>query len=64
MGEVMPRDPFYHCIVDALRQADDRDLFENGAVDLLRECYPTITPIRSGGDQGMDGAIADGQGSA
>jgi hypothetical protein len=29
---------------------------------LLRNDFPTLVPIRGGGDAGMDGAVADGEG--
>ena len=37
-------------------------MFERCAVDLLREVYPGLVPIRGGDDGGMDGAIADSRG--
>lgn len=55
----MIRDPLYREIIDALSQPLDRDLFEECAVDLLRQVYPTLVPIPGGSDSGMDGAIAD-----
>ena len=60
----MIRDPFYNDIVDRLKGRLDPELFERCAGDLLREEWPTLVPIRGGTDAGMDGAIADGQGSA
>ena len=58
----MNRDPFYHQIEEKLKGKLDADSFEHCAVDLLRQKYPGLVPIRGGDDAGMDGAIADGKG--
>ena len=60
----MLRDPFYQQIVDRLNQRLDPELFERCAAVLLRQMYPTLAPIRGGNDAGMDGAIADDEGTA
>lgn len=60
----MIRDPFYLQIVSRLGDRLDPELFERCAADILRAELPTITPIRGGGDLGMDGAIADLDGPA
>ncbi len=58
----MERDPFYREIIKRLNEQLDGNTFQDCAVDLLREAYPTLVPVRGGSDAGMDGAIADGQG--
>ncbi len=60
----MLRDPFFLKIVEGLKARLDPELFERCAVDLLREIYPGLVPIRGGSDAGMDGAIPDGEGVA
>ena len=56
------RDPFYQQIIERLKGRVDPDLFEACASDILRTDFPTLVPIRGGGDAGMDGAVADGKG--
>ena len=58
----MPRDRFYGQIIQGLQGTLDSGLFEQCASDLLRSIYPSLVPIRGGGDAGMDGALADGEG--
>jgi hypothetical protein len=60
----LKRDPFYREIWDGLGRDLDPDLFERCVGDLLRQDFPTLVPVRGGGDSGMDGAIADGEGPA
>lgn len=60
----MIRDPFYRDIVDRLGDRLDPDLFERCVGDLLRDELPTLVPVRGGTDAGMDGAIAEGEGTA
>lgn len=60
----MLRDPFYNELIDRLNKTLDPELFERCAADLLRTIYPGLVPIRGGSDSGMDGAIADGGGTA
>lgn len=60
----MKRDPFYQQIIRSLEGELDSEDFERCAQDLLRSIYPTLVPVRGGVDSGMDGAIADGEGSA
>lgn len=55
------RDPYYRKILEGLDGPLDPNVFEACAVDLLREVYPGLVPVRGGGDYGMDGAIADGE---
>ena len=59
----MVRDPLYRSIESRLGERLDPELFERCAVELLREAYPGITPIRGGDDGGMDGAISIGAGA-
>ena len=58
----MVRDPLYRAIQEGLGGRLDPEMFERCAVDLLREVYPGLAPIRGGDDGGMDGAIADSRG--
>jgi len=60
----MLRDPLYNEIINRLNKTLDPELFERCACDLLRTIYPGLVPIRGGSDSGMDGAIADNQGTA
>ena len=55
-------DPHDGAIVDALNGALDPSVFEACAVDLLRRDWPRIVPVAGGGDDGFDGAVADGSG--
>lgn len=57
------RDPHYRKILDGLEGPLDPSLFEDCVVDLLRESYPGLVPVRGGQDAGMDGAIGDGAGA-
>lgn len=51
------RDPFYQAIVRQLEDGVDAELFERCAADILRGEWPTLVPVRGGGDAGMDGAV-------
>ncbi|MYF28611.1 MAG: helix-turn-helix domain-containing protein, partial [Gammaproteobacteria bacterium] len=53
-------DPHHGAIVDALNGALDPSVFETCAVDLLRRDWPRVVPVAGGGDDGFDGAVADG----
>jgi hypothetical protein len=55
----MIRDPFYRDILNRLNHPLDPDLFEQCVADLLRDDWPTLVPIRGGGDAGMDGGLSD-----
>jgi hypothetical protein len=57
-------DPLHQQILDRLAGELDDQVFEDCACDLLRDIYPGLVPVRGGGDAGMDGAIADGEGEA
>ena len=59
----MVTDPLYRSIEKGLGERLDPELFERCAVELLREVYPGIVPIRGGDDGGMDGAISIGTGA-
>jgi hypothetical protein len=56
----MIRDPFYLQIVEALGKRLDPEIFERCAQTVLREPFPTLAPVQGGSDDGMDGAIAEG----
>ena len=58
----MRKDSFYREIIERLGWELDPDLFEACANDLLRDAYPSLTPVPGGQDAGMDGAIGDGEG--
>ncbi len=58
------RDPYYRKILEGLAGLSDWQQFEECAIDLLRDAYPTLVPVHGGQDFGMDGAIADGEGEA
>lgn len=62
----MTRDPLYRQILERLGEQLDPYLFEDCVSDLLRDAFPGLVPISGGrgGDRGMDGAIADGEGEA
>lgn len=51
----MIRDRHYKAILQGLADGPDPDAFERCAQDLLREIYPTLTPVEGGRDFGMDG---------
>ncbi len=63
-GSRLKRNTFHQQIEDGLRRELDPEVFERCASALLRADYPALVPIRGGGDSGMDGAIADGEGPA
>ena len=52
----------YRAIEERLAGRLDPEMFERCAVDLLREAYRGLVPVRGGDDGGMDGAIADSGG--
>ena len=59
------KDPYYRKILEGLRGPLDPNAFEECAVALLqKEAYRKLVPIHGGHDDGMDGAIADGEGEA
>ena len=59
----MKHDPFHGQIIDRLNGALDPDDFELCVPDLLRRHDGLFAvPIKGGGDSGMDGAVADGDG--
>jgi len=60
----MIRDPFYRKIISRLNSDLDPYLFEECSVDLIRNDFPTIVPVKGGSDAGMDGAISDLEGRA
>ena len=57
----MNRDPYYLAIEKKLSGELDTELFERAAVALLGDLYPRLVPVPGGADDGMDGAITDGQ---
>src|SRR5438105_4243888 len=48
------RDPHHSAILSALNGHLDPEVFEACAADLLREVYPSLSPVRGGSDQGFD----------
>ena len=52
-------DPHHRTILDGLSGRVDPEVFEQCAVELLREDWPGLVPVRGGGDDGFDGAVAD-----
>ena len=62
----MIRDPLYRQILERLGEELDPYVFQDCVCDLLRDVFPGVVPISGGkgGDRGMDGAIADGEGEA
>ncbi len=59
----MKHDPFHGQIIDKLNGDLDPDVFELCVPDLLRRHDGLFAvPIKGGGDSGMDGAVADGDG--
>ena len=60
----MVRDPLYRNIEEGMGERLDPEFFERCAVELLREGYPGIVPIRGGADGGMDGSMSIGTGKA
>ena len=55
-------DPHHRAILDALGGDLDPAVFEACAVDLLKRDWPRLVPVAGGGDDGFDGAVADGSG--
>lgn len=55
-------DAHHRAILDALGRRLDPETFEACAVALLSRAWPTLVPVRGGGDDGFDGAVADGHG--
>lgn len=49
------KDELYEKIVSKLSGSLDGDLFEECAVDLLQQMYPSLVPNRGGSDDGQDG---------
>ena len=48
-------DSLYRAIREAIERPLDGDTYENSAVDLLREYYPSLRHVEGGNDAGMDG---------
>ena len=55
-------DPHHRAILEALNGDLDPAVFEACAVDLLKRDWPRLVPVAGGGDDGFDGAVADGGG--
>lgn len=55
-------DPYLQEILEGLEGDLDPHLFEECAVDLLREDFLSLVRVHGGQDAGMDGAVADGDG--
>ena len=55
----MTLDEHHRAILDALDRKLGPEAFEACAAALLRRDWPTLVPVRGGGDDGFDGAVAD-----
>ena len=55
-------DPHHSAIIEALNGDLDPVVFEACAGDLLKRDWPRLVPVAGGGDDGFDGAVADGRG--
>ena len=55
-------DPHHGAILEALNGDMDPVVFEACAVELLKRDWPRLVPVAGGGDDGFDGAVADGGG--
>ena len=55
-------DEHHRAILDALAGRLDPETFEACALALLSRAWPTLVPVRGGGDDGFDGAVADAAG--
>ena len=55
-------DPHHGDILKALNGALAPAVFEACAVDILKHDWPGLVPVAGGGDDGFDGAVADGGG--
>ena len=55
-------DPHHRAVLDALNGTLDPAVFEACAVDLLKRDWSRLVLVPGGGDDGFDGAVADGGG--
>lgn len=55
-------DPHHRAVLDALNGELDPTVFEACAADVLKRDWPRLVPVAGGGDDGFDGAVADGGG--
>ena len=53
-------DPHHRAVLDALNGDLDPTVFETCAVALLERDWPRLVAVAGGGDDGFDGAVADG----
>ena len=53
-------DPHHAAILEALNDDLDPVAFEDCASNLLKRDWPRLVPVAGGGDDGYDGAVADG----
>ena len=53
-------DPHHRAILDALEGHLDPNAFERFAADALKRDWPRLVQVAGGGDDGFDGAVADG----
>ncbi len=58
------KDPYYRRILAGLDGPLDPNVFEESAVALLQDKYPSLASVHGGSDAGMDGGIGDEQGEA
>lgn len=52
-------DSHHRAILEGLNEKLDPEIFEACATDLLKVMWPRLVPVRGGGDDGFDGAVAD-----
>ena len=55
-------DPHHRTVLEALNGDLDPAAFEACAADILEHDWPRLVPVAGGGDDGFDGAVADGRG--
>ena len=62
MPKIVTLDPHHEKILHALDGHLDYEVFEQCAVELVRQDGWSVVPVTGGKDDGFDGAVADGEG--
>ena len=62
MAKAVTLDPYHEAILHALNDHLDHEVFEQCAVELIRQDGWPVVPVRGGKDDGFDGAVADREG--